>query len=347
MMGPLAAFGVTLALLPPLIRLLRFKGVLDVPGERSSHRHATPRGGGIALLIGGVCGWFIGSSADGAWPLVILGIAVAFGLLGLADDIRSLDASRRLVLQAGIVGAASPFVVGQISPPAIWVAPLLLLCTVWILSFVNAFNFMDGINGISALHVIVISTTWVVVGWIEGHGFLRGTALIVGFAGVGFLPFNFPRAQVFLGDVGSYFLGAWIATTAVVALGAGIAPEAIAAPLVVYLADTSWTLARRLRTSQVWMAPHRDHVYQRLTSFGWSHTRSALMVATTSALCGSLGLIALRGPFWARIGGDLGILVLLGLYLSSPKLLRRHAGAPDEIVLARPVVRQQDPGRRA
>src|SRR2546428_12499807 len=87
-----------------------------------------------------------------------------------------------------------------------------------------------------------------------------------------FLPFNFPRARMFLGDVGSYFFGAWLAVLAVVGLRQGLTIEAAFAPLAVYVADTGSTLARRLPRHQARYRPHRDHTHHAPTARGVSPT---------------------------------------------------------------------------
>ena len=121
------------------------------------------------------------------------------------------------------------------------------MVVVFIVGYVNAFNFMDGINGISAAQTIVAGVFWWALGSGEQlDGLSTGSAIVVG-ATLAFVPFNFPKARVFLGDVGSYFLGAWLAVLAVMALRADVTPEAVLAPLGIYLADTGATIARRVR----------------------------------------------------------------------------------------------------
>jgi UDP-N-acetylmuramyl pentapeptide phosphotransferase/UDP-N-acetylglucosamine-1-phosphate transferase len=138
-----------------------------------------------------------------------------------------------------------------------------------------------------------------------------------------FLPFNFPKAQVFLGDVGSYFIGAWLAALVILGLRAGIPPEAVLAPVALYLADTAVTIVRRARGAETWYLPRRSHAYQRLTQLGWSHTRTTGLVAAAMVSCSALGAVSLIDSIAARLVADLALAAVLVAYLASPTLLGR------------------------
>src|ERR1700729_2427665 len=255
---------------PVLIPLLR-RAAIDVPNGRSSHSVPTPRGGGApiaaglvvaaALLIPGTAG-------------VMFAIAVGvFAAIGFADDLGSLPAGRRLAMQ----GLASLVIAGVLAgriglPPPVLAATVLVLA-VWLIGFVNAFNFMDGVNGISGAHALISGLVYAGLGWWLHDGFLVPAGAAVAAGALAFLPWNAGRARVFLGDAGSYALGAVLATLAAYAVLQGVPVEAAAGPLVLYLADTAWTPQRRGRGGQRWSESHRSHVYQRWWDAGWSHQR--------------------------------------------------------------------------
>jgi UDP-N-acetylmuramyl pentapeptide phosphotransferase/UDP-N-acetylglucosamine-1-phosphate transferase len=188
---------------------------------------------------------------------------------------------------------------------------------------------MDGIDGISVAQAVGGGVTWVVVGRLAGVPLLASGGAVVAGAALGFAPFNLPRARMFLGDVGSYFFGACLAALALAGLRAGVAPEAILAPLALYVADTGTTLARRVRRGERWYLPHRDHTYQRLTDIGWSHPAVALGVGMGVVACGALGAVSLAGSLAARLLADVAIIAIVGGYLLSPRWLARtrHAVA--------------------
>jgi UDP-GlcNAc:undecaprenyl-phosphate/decaprenyl-phosphate GlcNAc-1-phosphate transferase len=195
----------------------------------------------------------------------------------------------------------------------------------WIVGFVNAYNFMDGIDGISVAQAFGAGATWFAVGTVEDIPVLAAGGAIVAGAVLGFAPYNLPRARMFLGDVGSYFVGAWLATVAILGLRAGIAPEAVLAPLALYAADTGATLARRVARGELWYQPHRDHAYQRLGDAGWSHVQTSALVAACIVTCGLLGALSLADSVALRVSADLTIVGVIGGYLLTPnRLLSRN-----------------------
>jgi UDP-N-acetylmuramyl pentapeptide phosphotransferase/UDP-N-acetylglucosamine-1-phosphate transferase len=129
---------------------------------------------------------------------------------------------------------------------------------------------------------------------------------------------------VFLGDAGSYALGAALAILAAYAVRDGIPVEAALGPLVLYIADTAWTLQRRIRTGEQWLEPHRTHVYQRWCDAGWSHQRVTVTAAATTVLLSLLGAASLTGDPVLRGAADLAGLAIIATYLRSPALLARR-----------------------
>ncbi len=217
-----------------------------------------------------------------------------------------------------------------IPPLALTVTALAI--TVWIVGFVNAFNFMDGVNGISGGHALVGGIAYALLGLWLSNEFLAMAGTTVAAGALAFLPWNVPRARVFLGDAGSYTLGAALAVLAAYALLHGIPPEAAIAPLALYLADTTWTLLRRARARESWHN-HRTHVYQRWCDRGWSHVRVSMTTATATSLLVMLGTGSLTGSRDLRILADLAGICLLFLYLASPALLDATAPQAHETQL--------------
>jgi len=212
-------------------------------------------------------------------------------------------------------------------------ASALLLAAVgialWLISFVNAFNFMDGINGISGTHALIGGAFYALLGAWRGDVLVLAMGAAIAASGLGFLPWNAGRARIFLGDVGSYGLGAGLALLAVYSLIHGIAPEAALAPLALYLADTGWTLLGRIRSGENWLEPHRQHAYQRLCDVGWSHQRVTAATAATTLLLCVLGTASLTDRPVLRAAADLCGLAVLAVYLRSPALLARTVSLPE------------------
>lgn len=242
--------------------------LFDQPGERRSHSVATPRGGGIAIVISllvtaGIAMW--------AWPAALpsllvaaLGLALVAGI-GWWDDHRPLPAMRRLMVH--FIAAALLAALVRVHGGSWLLAVLVLLFTA---SLINIWNFMDGINGIAASQAVVVALGLApLLPWPYSLA-----AIALGLACLGFLPFNFPRARIFMGDVGSGALG--YAVAAVLAL-ASVKTDINWILLLVsaspFLVDAGFTLLARIISGQRWMEPHTQHVYQRAVQAGASHAR--------------------------------------------------------------------------
>jgi UDP-GlcNAc:undecaprenyl-phosphate GlcNAc-1-phosphate transferase len=314
----------TIGLTPLAIVLLRRIEAYDVPSERSSHVDRTLRGGGVAVAIAAVAGLVIGNSGD-ADSLTTMLVAVSIlAVVGLIDDLRTLEVFPRLGAQ--LIGAALclPWFLNNVSLP--WGLRMVLAvgAVVWMMGYVNAFNFMDGINGISGLSALVSGSTFVAVGLIEDLPLVNLAGGVLAAAGLGFLPYNFPRARVFLGDVGSYFLGGWTAFVVLMMLVSDVPAEAALGPLVIYLADTTFTLGSRIARRERWWESHHEHVYQRLIERGWGHVRTASLVTAASATCAALGLVSLGPSLLARSAADASMGAVAVGYLALPALLARR-----------------------
>lgn len=270
--------GATCALLTPLvISWLQKAGTVDIPNERSLHHAQLPRGGGIAIAISVSATVLLVGSLQGVVARLLL-IAVALGAVGLLDDRRGVAPVARLAVQV-VAGVAVGFAVGLSTGQSL----ALVVGAVIIMTFgTNAFNFMDGINGIAGIHCSLFS-------FVIGVELIRvddnnGAALAFALFGASltFLPYNFPRARVFLGDVGSYFIGGLLSSLAIYAVASGATVVIIVAVFGYYIVDSSTTILLRLRRGENILAAHRDHMYQRLVRAGHSHVMSTLTATALS-----------------------------------------------------------------
>ena len=241
---------------------------------------------------------------------------LAFALVGLAEDLLSLAVRTRLILQLAL-GAGLGIAVCSVLEASLWWAPVVSMGTAVL---VNATNFMDGANGLACGHAVATSLWYVLVATVAPLPGLGLVMISVAGASLGFLPFNAPRARVFLGDSGSYALGGAWAFAVTVCLAQGVAVEAAVAPLLVLLTDTGYTLWMRMRTGQRWYEPHKLHVYQRLVSAGWPHWASALLVTLAAVSCSALAAASIVSP--SRIWMPLvGMTTILFLYLQTPSIV--------------------------
>jgi UDP-N-acetylmuramyl pentapeptide phosphotransferase/UDP-N-acetylglucosamine-1-phosphate transferase len=303
------------------LRLARHKQVIAHPNERSSHAAPTPLGGGpglgliaaAALAVYGASAAYAHDEKAALWAAPALAVAC---WVGWRDDVRPLPPFAKLVL---LTAAASALVallsVSSVAVPmlgtlefGVLTAPLMLF---WLAGFTNAFNFMDGINGIAGLTALVSGVIYAIAGSEAHSGLVTALGVITAGCAAGFLPWNFPRARVFMGDAGSLVLGLLLAYTAVTADVSGALPFPASVLLLgPFIFDTALTLVRRaLRGEKVWRA-HREHLYQRLSRLWGSHTPVSGLYAGFAIVCGVLAL-------GYRDLGDGGRLLSLGAPLGA------------------------------
>ncbi len=310
---------------PLVIKPLLFRlNVVDIPSERSSHSLPAIRGAGLATLLGFVVGYLAilawGSTSD-PWILVIvLCASVAAAGIGWAEDVSGLPIRHRVGYQLLTAFAATGAILAATGGPA-WMLPLGGL---FIAGFINVANFLDGVDGISGFHGIVFGVVYALIGWVSDQPWMIGAGLVLGAAYLAFLPWNLGRGSFFLGDSGSYLLGAAVSVIAVGAVSAGVSPVMVAAPVVIYLADAGFTLCWRIFSGQRWYESHRTHVYHQLEDLGLSHVGIAILVSSASCVTGLLGLAAANSGFWGALGcGAVACAVVVG-YLALPAILRRY-----------------------
>jgi UDP-N-acetylmuramyl pentapeptide phosphotransferase/UDP-N-acetylglucosamine-1-phosphate transferase len=321
----LSAFGVSVVSPVALIPVLRRHKVIDVPGDRSSHSLPIIRGVGLAAALGILAAWCVAAALDRAFVSVatVFGAGLAAAFIGLVEDVRGLSVGARLIGQF-IVGAGLGVTSVVLLNGSWWV---IAVVAVGFAGYVNAANFMDGVDSISALHGVVAGGYFCLIGGLAGQLWLQivGGACAAVFAG--FAPWNLaPRLRVFLGDVGSYLLGGLVVScSTLVALGR-LGPLVGLAPLLPYIADTTFTvIGRALRGERVTQS-HRSHVYQRLTLGGFSHLASGTVVAVATAMCCVAALLAFRFVISAGVAAAL-VAIVLAVYLALPRLIATRGGA--------------------
>jgi UDP-N-acetylmuramyl pentapeptide phosphotransferase/UDP-N-acetylglucosamine-1-phosphate transferase len=275
--------------------------LLDVPNERSSHHQPVPRGGGIAIVLvvlGGVTLQALVTGRLAALGPFLVGGALVAGV-SLYDDVRSLATGPRLAahLAAALLALWGYTEARGLPLPlageAGW-ASAVVTC-VWIVGLINAYNFMDGIDGLAAAQAVIAGLAWGVLGVAFGSAEVALIGALAAGGALGFLPFNRAPARIFLGDVGSAFLGY---TFAVLPLLLGAHPRAwLAAVSIVsvFVFDTVFTFLRRLWHREPVLRAHRSHLYQRLVIAGRSHRAVTRLYAALAALLAAAGVAAVFG----------------------------------------------------
>jgi UDP-N-acetylmuramyl pentapeptide phosphotransferase/UDP-N-acetylglucosamine-1-phosphate transferase len=282
---------------------------LDVPNERSSHSQPMPRMGGLGIvgafvalmpllwimLLPGAHNWVAATK----FGIALLGYVV-IAAVGLIDDLRRIGPLAKYIgqLLAAIIALWGGVIFLHLKLPFDVMITFgsitgALLTIIWLTGFSNFFNFMDGIDGLAggtgAIYSLALAT--VCIG--TGHRLLGAGCLMMAAACLGFLAHNFPPAKIFMGDVGSLFIGYVLAAFAVWTTNSGERPAPFIAVLLIFgtfIYDATFTIICRIRRGEKLYQAHRSHLYQRLVIAGQSHRRVSLTYYALSAMLGAGGI---------------------------------------------------------
>jgi UDP-N-acetylmuramyl pentapeptide phosphotransferase/UDP-N-acetylglucosamine-1-phosphate transferase len=312
-------------LLFPLEKYLYHLRVFDVPNERSSHTRRTIRGGGLVLVAVIISGlifelFYRFTLQLSITPFIVGAIIIA--VISLMDDLGSLTVRVRLsthILAAVIIIAGDGYW-HTVNIPGIadfdlgWVGiPITIL---WIVGLANAYNFMDGIDGIAGGQAVVAGFGWALWGWLEGQPQVSLLGALVAGSSLGFLGHNWAPARIFMGDVGSVFLGYTFAALPLIAKDKDLTLNSQLPLLAVlflwpFIFDSGFTLFRRWLKGEDVFTSHRSHLYQRLVIAGYSHQAVTLIYVSFALLTGLLAIAWFQG-----IAGS-GILIIFLIPLLS------------------------------
>lgn len=320
----------------PVRRLLVRWNIIDQPNARSSHTEPVARGGGLGILLA-VLVVAPAARADGALFATWLGAGLGIAVISFVDDLRPQPAWLRFGCHLGgaawfTAAAGWPAVVlsfaagGGVTLPGVAGAALVVFA---LAGYTNAFNFMDGINGLAAGQAALTGVGMAVVTGLAADAWASPPVLlcwVVAGAAAGFLPHNFPRARMFMGDVSSAPLGLLLAALAVWL--AGVHGPWLLLPLALlhanFLLDTALTLARRVARGERWFEAHREHFYQRLIRGGKSHGLvTGMELALQSAVLALMIAYVLTAPA-ARPWLAVAVIALwLGFFGWAERVFRR------------------------
>ena len=295
--------------------------LLDEPGERRSHSEPTPRGGGVAIVLALLVAMAALAARVPQW-VPLLGL-VGAGLIlvaatGWIDDHRPLSPWLRLAvhaLSAALLALACIVAGAGVAQALAGFALALVLVNVW--------NFMDGIDGLAASQAALAAAAFALASPAAGIAWWLGWALCA--ACLGFLPFNFPRARIFLGDVGSGALGYVLAVLATLASRGEAGRAWVLLPLSAFLVDAALTLGTRIVRGERWWTPHVQHLYQRLARRWRGHRKvTCVYAAWTLAAIGLTWSVRSSGPTFIMCAVCAWYLVGVGIWIWSKR------GAPRE-----------------
>ena len=300
------AFGLALIVTPLSATVGRRLGLVDHPGGRRTHQGDISRLGGMALFAGfmGAGLLVFGLSAAGFWPLLqaeelklLTGVLVGSTLMfafGLWDDYRELPARPQFAAQfiAALVAISFDIFIERATLPVFgyiekfpgWITfPLTIF---WVMGMINTVNWLDGLDGLAAGVTAIASLLFAIHAYSLGQTMVALFPLALAAACLGFLPFNFQPARVFMGSSGSMFLGFALASLSI------LAPAKVATALLVLgipIIDVAWLTVRRWRRGNPAQAG-RDHLHYRLLEVGLSPRQIVLLYYL---FCATFGVLAL------------------------------------------------------
>ena len=296
------AFAIAYLMTPPVKRFAQAVGAMDVPkDERRVHDHPIPRMGGLAIFLGFVLSLLLFVDMSTQVMGLLLG-TVIIAVMGALDDIMNLNAWIKLagqVLAAGVaircgivVDAISNFTPagGTTFLNTYWLA--IPVTVIWIVACTNAVNLIDGLDGLAVGVSTISSLTMLVVSLFVAEPVVSLILAALTGACVGFMPYNLNPAKIFMGDVGSQFLGFVLSTVSIVGLFKLHAIITFLVPLMalaVPLADTTFAFFRRILKGQSPFHADKGHFHHRLLAMGMSQKQ---VVAVLYGISAVLGLIA-------------------------------------------------------
>jgi Fuc2NAc and GlcNAc transferase len=312
------------------------RALIDVPNDRSSHASPTPRGGGVSIvvtvliasLLGGVNGWVQPSVA-----IALAGGGILVAAIGWLDDHRSLSPLLRAVIHVAAavwavawLGGLPTLSLGSRVIELEWFGGICaVIAVVWAINF---YNFMDGSDGFAAGEAATVGLAAGVLTLLGGDSGVSWLCFIVAAAAAAFLLLNWSPARVFMGDVGSGFLGFAFAVLALASERSGALPAYVWVLLLgVFVFDSTVTLTRRIARGEAWYTAHRRHAYQRLIQSGWDHARVCLGALVLNAVLVLLALIATQRSALGPLAFLLGMLCLSIAYRAVER--RRPMALPE------------------
>lgn len=265
----------------------------------NAQTESTPRNGGLGFVLASIVGFILLMAIQHQFSVGVIAFVVMggfFALLGWIDDRSDLSSSLRLLIQFGFA-IAILMVLGVMDYLYIpgqqfvyigffgWVMSVL-----WIAGMANIYNFMDGVDGIAGVQALFAAVGWMLLGWMFWNPFILGLGVMVGTTVLAFMFFNWSPAKVFMGDVGSLFLGYFFSTIPFLMAyiigdeSSGVFLWASVLLLWPFVFDGTFTLIRRVVKGENVLKAHRSHLYQRLNIAGWPHARISLLYGVLCAI---------------------------------------------------------------
>ncbi len=343
----------------PIVRVLAFRiGAVDVPlDNRRIHKKPMPRIGGLAIYLSFTLTTIIFCQPTRELATIWIGGGIIV-ILGILDDIYRLNAWLKLVVQLGVAifAVVNGCVIDHINLGGVYVslgvlsAPLTVL---WISGLTNAINLIDGLDGLACGVSAISSLSLLFVVMLQGDFISAIICAILFGSCLGFLPFNFNPARIFMGDTGALFLGYTLAVISVFGVFKLHAVLAFLVPFAIFalpLFDTLFAICRRVLSGKSPFAPDRGHIHHKLIDMGFTQKES---VKILYSICGIFGLVAVfcTESMFHTMGVTKSVLIAViatGLFLLNYIILkdpdcRKHSGLTEDDMTVSEYINELDP----
>lgn len=307
----------------PIVRKFAIKiGAVDVPKDnRRVHKEAMPFLGGIAIYLAVILGALIYLPMDKSTVAILIGGTI-IALSGIIDDLRDLSPKMKLIFQilAGVILVLGDVRIDYITNPftvestMIELGILSIPITIfWVVGITNTLNLIDGLDGLAAGVAAISSISLMLVAYKFGYVEITIMSAIVAGGCLGFLPYNFNPAKIFMGDTGALFLGFMLSAISIEGVMKSVATIAVVVPILILgvpIFDTTFAIFRRLLNGQSIMAADKGHLHHRLLNKGFSQRKTVLILYGISAIFGGSAVLISKADTRQAIYFAAGLFIL-------------------------------------
>lgn len=309
----LVALAVSILVTPVAIRLAPKIGAVDIPlDNRRMHTKTMPRFGGLAIFAGSTAAMLIFLKFDPRVVTIVMG-GVLIYILGVIDDIKHLSAKVKFLGQTFVAlimyvnGIRIEFLTNFFGEGNSQLGDVLcfIITMVWIVGITNTVNLIDGLDGLAAGTAAIASLCIAYTAYIHGTYLAAGAMLALAGAALGFLPYNFYPAKIFMGDGGSLYLGFMLATLSVLGTVKSATLVTMIIPVLVLgvpIFDTFFAIFRRFVNKRPIMEADKGHLHHRLMNLGYGQRRATLMLYGITAIMGVAAVLFSRGLYVETLG---------------------------------------------
>ena len=329
----LTAFILALIFTPVAIWIAPKIGAVDVPKDsRRMHTKPMPRFGGMAIFIGAMVAITVFMGNDPRVVGILIG-GICIYALGVIDDLKGMPAKVKLLGQIGCAsivfafGIRIQFITNHFGEGQSYIVGVtsFIITIIWIVGIMNTVNLIDGLDGLAAGVAAIASLSICYTAYI--HGMYEVTLAMLAIAGgaLGFLPYNFHPAKIFMGDSGSLFLGFMLASFSIMGPVKGAAIVATIVPVLVLgipIFDTAFAILRRLVNGRPIMEADKGHLHHRMMAVGLGQKRTVLMIYGISAVMGIAAILYSRDLFAETIGLIIAASTFIYIYITDSSTQR-------------------------